>query len=65
MYASANGYVNVAKVLIRKGADPDLQAIDGVTAAMYASFNGHNRMIRLLLEQDTNVDLQAVEDLQP
>ena len=33
MHASVNGFSRVCRILIRKGADPNLQAIDGVTAA--------------------------------
>jgi ankyrin repeat protein len=29
MYASAKGYMQACRILIRRGADPDLQALDG------------------------------------
>ena len=31
MYASANGYTNICRILLNKGADPDYQPLDGVT----------------------------------
>ena len=51
MYASANGYTKVCRTLIRKGADPNLHAIDGTTAAMYASYNGQTKIVKMLLEE--------------
>ena len=49
MYASAKGYTSGCRVLLQRGADPDLQAIDGLTALMYASFNGYPRIVKLLI----------------
>jgi ankyrin repeat protein len=63
MYAAANGYTRVCRILIRKGADPNLQAIDGITAAMYASYNGYVKIVKLLLERGFNLDLQAIDGM--
>ncbi len=61
MYASANGYKQACRILIRRGADPDLQALDGATAAMFASYNGHTKIVKLLLESGINPDMQALD----
>jgi ankyrin repeat protein len=52
MYAAAHGIRRPCRILLRRGADPDLQAIDGVTAAMYASSNGHAKIVKLLLKRE-------------
>ncbi|HOP59730.1 MAG TPA: ankyrin repeat domain-containing protein, partial [Bacteroidales bacterium] len=61
MHASARGLLPVCKILLRGGADPDMQAIDGVTAGMYAAYNGHTRIVKLLLEKGISVDIQSVD----
>ena len=63
MYAAAHGYIQTCRILIRRGADPDMQAIDGVTAAMYASGNGHTEVVKLLLEKGIDPNLQAIEGM--
>jgi ankyrin repeat protein len=63
MYAAAHGYLQTCRILIRRGADPDMQAIDGVTAAMYASGNGHAEVVKLLLERGIDPNVQAIEGM--
>ena len=61
MYASADGYTKVCRTLLRKGADPDLDAIDGTTAAMYAAYNGKTKIIKLLMREGVRVDFQTID----
>ena len=63
MYSSAKGYSQAVRILLGRGADPDLQAIDGLTALMYASYNGSTRIVKMLLEKGANVNLQALDGL--
>ena len=46
-----SGYTDVAKLLLDKGANPDLQNKGGLTALMAASLNGHIEYVKLLAEQ--------------
>jgi ankyrin repeat protein len=59
MCASENGYTEVCKILLNKGANLDLQASNGVTALNLASQNGHKEVVKLLLEKGAKMDLQA------
>lgn len=52
MYAASNGYTEACRVLIRRGSDPDLQALDGATAILYAAFGNHPRIVKLLLKKE-------------
>jgi serine/threonine-protein phosphatase 6 regulatory ankyrin repeat subunit B len=41
MYASQNGHSEIADLLLKQQADPNVQNNDGFTALMLASQNGH------------------------
>ncbi|NMD02572.1 MAG: ankyrin repeat domain-containing protein, partial [Bacteroidales bacterium] len=61
MHASVGGFNRICRILLRKGADPDLQAIDGVTAPMYAAYNGRTRIMKKLLDRGFNLGLQSID----
>ena len=61
MYAASKGYTKAVRILLNRGADPNLAAIDGATAGMFASYNGHTRIVKLLLEKGFDPDLQALD----
>jgi ankyrin repeat protein len=63
MHASANGYAKACRILLRRGADPNLQSIEGLTAPMYASYYGHAKIVKLLIEKGFNPDIQDIEGL--
>jgi ankyrin repeat protein len=48
MTAAAEGQVEVVRVLLAYGADPDLEDVDGDTAESFATQNGHSRVVAAL-----------------
>ena len=48
LYASGEGHVNVAELLLSKGADPNDKNIRGDTALTLATANGHKNIVKLL-----------------
>jgi ankyrin repeat protein len=48
MYASAEGQMEVVKLLLLSGADPSLKDIDGDNAGTFAQNNGHKEIADLL-----------------
>lgn len=61
MYASSKGYTKAVRIMLNRGADPNLAAIDGATAGMFSSYNGHAKIVRLLLEKGFDPDMQALD----
>ena len=55
-----NDYDKV-KLLLKKGAEVDLQDVQGWSALMHASRNGHSQVANLLLEYNADIDLQSLE----
>ena len=58
MMASQNGHTGIVKLLLEKGANPNLQAYDGYSPLMLSSQNGYSEIVKLLLEKSASVDLQ-------
>lgn len=61
MYAAERGYTRACKILINKGADPLLKALEGITAIMFASYGGYENTVRLLLKHGVDPDIQAAD----
>jgi len=59
MSASEKGHVEVATLLIDKGADVNAQNGDGLTALMIASRYGQTEIAKLLIEEGANVNAQG------
>ena len=55
MYAANNGYLEIVKYLIDKGADIDNENRGGDTALVYASENGHFDVVKYLIEKGSDV----------
>ncbi|NLV17278.1 MAG: DivIVA domain-containing protein [Syntrophomonadaceae bacterium] len=59
MIAAHKGNVELAEVLLRAGADPDLQTTDwGGTALMYGAFQGHLEIVELLAKNHADLDIK-------
>ena len=50
MWAAIYDYEDVARLLLEKGADPNLKDEDGLTAAAWAAKNKRTAMVELLNE---------------
>ncbi|XP_036364630.1 fibronectin type 3 and ankyrin repeat domains 1 protein isoform X1 [Octopus sinensis] len=55
--ASLTGNSIVAMVLIRNGADVNLQDSDGKTCLMIAVVNGHQQLVEVLLENNADISI--------
>ena len=58
--AACQGFLEVVKLLLDRGADPGIAANNGCTAAMSAANNGHLEVVELFL--DRGVDPNTVDD---
>ena len=56
MYAAANNHMEVARMLIARGAQVNATAQNGTTALMMAAREGHLPMVLLLLEHGADVN---------
>ncbi|MBQ6655674.1 MAG: ankyrin repeat domain-containing protein [Ottowia sp.] len=55
MNAAAGGHTGAARLLMERGADPNIATRrDGATALMMAAYRGHADMVRLLLAKGAN-----------
>jgi len=50
MYASRNGYAEIAKLLLERGADVNITNKVGCTSLIFASMKSHKRTVEILLE---------------
>ena len=55
-HAIVQGQMEVARLLLDSGADPDLVGSDGVTPLMYAVVQGKLEVLRLLVERGAALD---------
>lgn len=62
MLAAINNQVDLAKVLISKGADVNRE---GWTPLHYAASKGHREMMRLLMENDAYIDSESSNGTTP
>ncbi|MBL7111125.1 MAG: ankyrin repeat domain-containing protein [Bacteroidales bacterium] len=53
MFAAAEGYIDVVRILLEYHADPSLKDIDGDTAETFARQNGHDEVAELLKSKST------------
>ena len=55
--ASAKGNVETVRLLLRAGANKDLENREGNTALIYACLRGHMEIVRMLLEAGADTEL--------
>ena len=54
LIAATNGHIDVVRVLLIHGANPNIQNVDGVTPLHNSIFEGHVETVKLLLEYGAN-----------
>ena len=57
--AAYNHEVEIAKYLIRHGANGDIEFINGDTILMWAASNGKNEIIRQLISNGVNINIKV------
>lgn len=62
--AARNGFLDVAALMVEKGADVDRNS-KGHTPVWYAAGHGHTAVVGLLLDNDANVDKSGFRDGPP
>ena len=57
IHASGNGMYQMVEMLLKQGANPNIQNENGETALIFASSNGHYQVVHILLEKlaDPNI----------
>ena len=63
MVAAQLGSERVVDLLLRRGAEIDMQSSIGVTALMLAATNGHERVVDFLLQRGAEVNMQSSDSL--
>ncbi|MFC6268453.1 ankyrin repeat domain-containing protein [Frigoriflavimonas asaccharolytica] len=56
------GDQKLSELLLKKGANPDVQNGEGITALMYAVQNQNEDLVKLLLRYKTNIKLKDKQD---
>ncbi|WP_342273366.1 ankyrin repeat domain-containing protein [Spiroplasma endosymbiont of Acasis viretata] len=58
-YGVDNGYFEIAKLLLEKGADPNIKDVGGTPLQIAVSnFNNNIEIVKLLLENDADINIQ-------
>ena len=66
MYIAAqNGHLDVARLLLGRGAHPNAAITDGATPLYIAAQNGHLEVARLLLDRGANTNAATTDGATP
>jgi ankyrin repeat protein len=57
--ATAAGHINIVRMLLEHGADPNVSEAGGFTPLQTASASGNTDLVRLLMEHGASLDAQA------
>jgi serine/threonine-protein phosphatase 6 regulatory ankyrin repeat subunit B len=60
MLASYKGHIEIAKLLLEKGASLDIQNTNGNTALIRASSYGHTEIVEILIQKGAKLDIQDI-----
>lgn len=60
LYASAQGYPTIARMLLDAGANPDIGNVHGITPLMYSAWYGNVDICKILLDHQVSVNAQDV-----
>jgi len=59
MYASKNGFKQIAEILLQNNAEVDAKTSDGKTALMIAAENCYNDIVEILLQKNASVNAKS------
>ena len=59
VYASQKGRSEVVQILLKGGADPNIQMEDGMTALVYASQRGRSDVVEILINGGANPNIRT------
>ncbi len=65
MLAAAKDHINVAKILLSEGANPNQTDNGGGTAIIYAVWKGHVDIVELLIEYDAEINAKTKDGRTP
>lgn len=60
LYASAQGYPQIARLLLEAGANPDMGNVHNITPLMYSARYGNEQVCKLLIDYGAGLNLQDV-----
>jgi len=60
LYASAQGYPRIARLLLEAGANPDIGNVHNITPLMYSARYGNEEVCKLLIDYGAGLNLQDV-----
>ena len=63
LYASAQGYPRILRLLLDAGTNPDIGNLLGITPLIYGAYYGNLEVCKILLEYGANIDTQEGEGL--
>lgn len=63
--ASWKGHVDIVKLLLNNGADPNILSRDNSTPLSEASYGGHTEIVKLLLEKEADVNIASNDGSTP
>ena len=65
MFSSAENHLEITKILLDAGADPNQSDKGGGTALIYAVWKGHLHIVKLLIEHGANVHAETTDGRTP
>jgi ankyrin repeat protein len=63
LYASAQGYPRLVRLLLDAGANPDIGNLKGMTPLIYGAHYGNEEICQILLEYGADVDAQDIHGM--
>lgn len=58
LYAAAQGYPRIVRMLLEAGANPDIGNVHGITPLMYGAHYGNLEICKILVEFEAKIDMQ-------